>query len=54
MTCDFTYFSTVVKSLQDDTWVVIKGCVKWNPVYEIVNGVPLHTAFQYHPHIVLI
>ena len=25
--------STVFQSYQDDGWVMMKGCVKWNPVY---------------------
>ena len=33
MTCDFTPFSTVLKSYQDDGWMIMKGCVQWNPVY---------------------
>ena len=33
MTCDFTPFSTVFQSYQDDVWMIIKGCVQWNLVY---------------------
>ena len=33
MTCNFTSFSTVFQSYQDDGWVIMKGCVQWNPVY---------------------
>ena len=31
MTCDFTSFSTVFQSYQDDERLVTKGCVQWNP-----------------------
>ena len=34
MTCDFTSFSTVIQSYQDDVHVIRKGCVQWNPVYD--------------------
>ena len=33
MSCDFTSFSTVVQSYQDDDRRIINGCVQWNPVY---------------------
>ena len=33
MTCDFTFFSTVLQSYQDDERLIMKGCVQWNPVY---------------------
>ena len=29
---DFTFFSTVFKSYQDNGRVIMKGCVPWNPV----------------------
>ena len=32
MTCYFTSFSTVFQSYQDDGWVIMKGCVQWQPV----------------------
>ena len=31
MTCDFTSFSTVFQSYQDDRQMIMKGCVQWNP-----------------------
>ena len=31
MTCDFTSFSTVFQSYQDDGQMIMKGCVQWNP-----------------------
>ena len=31
MTCNFTSFSTVF--LQDDSWMVMKGCVQYNCFY---------------------
>ena len=34
MTCDLTSFLTVFQSYQDDVWVIMKGCVKWNSVYD--------------------
>ena len=30
---DFTSYSTVFQSYQDDGKVIIKVCVQWNPVY---------------------
>ena len=33
MTCDFTSFSTVFRSYQDDERLIMKGCVQWNSVY---------------------
>ena len=32
--CNFTSFSTVFQSYQDDGQVIMKGCVQWNPVYD--------------------
>ena len=32
MTCDFTSFSTVFQSYQDDGRVIMEGFVQWNPV----------------------
>ena len=34
MTCDFTSFSTVFQSYQDDGRLIMKGCVQWNSVYD--------------------
>ena len=31
MTCDFTSFSTVFQSYQDDGRIIMKGCVQCNP-----------------------
>ena len=28
---EFKFFSTVFHSNQDDGWVIMKGCVQWNP-----------------------
>ena len=33
MTCNFTSFSTVFQSYQDNGWMIIKGYVQWNLVY---------------------
>ena len=33
MTCYFTIFSTVFHSYQDIGWMIMTGCVQWNPVY---------------------
>ena len=33
MTCDFTSFSTVFQSYQDDGRLIMKGCVQWNSIY---------------------
>ena len=32
MTCDFTSFSTIFQSYQDNGQMIMKGCVQWNPV----------------------
>ena len=34
MTCDVTSFYNRFQSYQDDGWIIIKGCVQWNPVYD--------------------
>ena len=33
MVCNFTSFLTVFQSYQDDRWMIMKGYVQWNPVY---------------------
>ena len=33
MTCDFTPFSTLFQSHQDDERLIMNGCVQWDPVY---------------------
>ena len=33
MTCDFTSFSTVFQSYQDNGRMIMKDCVQWDPVY---------------------
>ena len=33
MTCNFTSFSTVFKSYQDNGWPIMKGCVQWSLYY---------------------
>ena len=33
MTCDSTSFSIVFWSYQEDGWMIMKGCVQWNPIY---------------------
>ena len=33
MTCEFTSFSTVFQSYQNDARLIMKGCVQWNSVY---------------------
>ena len=35
VTCDFTSFSTVFQSYQEDGRLIMKGCVQWNPIYEL-------------------
>ena len=35
MTWDFTSFSTVFQSYQDDGRLIMKGCVQWNSVFDI-------------------
>ena len=35
MTWDFTSFSTVFHSNQDDERLIMKGCVQWNSVYGV-------------------
>ena len=34
MSCDFTSFSTVFQSYRDNGWVIMKGYVQWNSVYD--------------------
>ena len=34
MTCEFTSFSTVFQSYQDDGRMIMKGCVQWNLLYD--------------------
>ena len=29
----FTSFFTVFQSFQNDGWVIMKGCIQWNPLY---------------------
>ena len=34
MTCDFTSFSTVFQSYQDNgRLIIMKGCLQWNSIY---------------------
>ena len=33
MTCNFTSFSTVFQSYQDNRQTIMKDSVQWNPVY---------------------
>ena len=33
MTSDFKSFSTVFQSYQDDVWMILKGCVQLNSIY---------------------
>ena len=33
MICDFTSFSPVFQLYQDDDMMIMKSCVRWNPVY---------------------
>ena len=30
---DFTSFSTVFQSYQDNGWMIMKGCVQWNLIF---------------------
>ena len=39
MTWDFTSFSTVFQSYQDDGRLIMKGCVQWNSVEKILPTV---------------
>ena len=34
MTCNFTSFSTLFQSYQDNGLMIMKGCVQWNPIYD--------------------
>ena len=34
----FYVLSTVFQSYQDDGRVIVKGCVQWNPVYDVKNS----------------
>ena len=31
-TCNFTSVSTVFQSYQDNEWMIMKGCMQWNPL----------------------
>ena len=44
MTCDFTSFSTVFQSYQDDGRMIMKYCVQWNPVCDWKAGLELTPA----------
>ena len=33
VTCNFTSFSTVFQSYQDNGWMIMKGCMQFNPIY---------------------
>ena len=33
VTCDFTSFSTIFQSYQDDGRMIRKGCMQWIPIY---------------------
>ena len=33
MTSDFTYFSTVFQSYQDNERMIMKGCMQWNLIW---------------------
>ena len=33
MTCNFTSFTVLLQSYQDDERLIMKGCVQWYPVY---------------------
>ena len=37
MTCDSTSFVIVYQSLTDDGWVITKGFVQWNSVYDKID-----------------
>ena len=39
MFCDFTFFSKVFQSYQDDVKLIMKGCVRWDPVYTVKMSV---------------
>ena len=48
MTSDFTFFSTVFQSYQDDGRMIMKVCVQWNPIYGLEDfastGLEFRTA----------
>ena len=33
MECDFTSFSIVLQSYQDNGQMIMEGCVQWNPIH---------------------
>ena len=35
ITCDFTSFSTVFQSYQDDGRLIMNGCVQWNSIHGV-------------------
>ena len=40
MTCDFTSFSTVFQSYQDDERLIMKGCVQWLQWFKVEKILP--------------
>ena len=48
MICDFTSFSTLFQSYQDDGRIIIKGCVQWNPVYDYgrIKSIHVHVTVR--------
>ena len=46
MTCDFTSFSTVFESYQDDGRKMMKGCVQWNLIYDSVKRSSPHAGLE--------
>ena len=44
MTYDFSSFSTVFQSYQNDGRMIMEGYVQWNPVYSSQAGIELGTT----------
>ena len=40
MTCDFTSFSTVFQSYQDDERLIMKDCVQWLQWFKVEKFLP--------------
>ena len=36
--------STVFQSYQEDGWVIIEGCVQWNPIYNLHSQAGLESG----------
>ena len=47
ITCDFTSFSTVFMSYQEDERLITKGCVQWSSVYALEDALQGQRLLQW-------